>query len=390
MSRIARRLQQTSLAYQTAMPDPFLRHFFWTTPLATNATLASTSSSMVNRLVTQANAEPGSSPLNVVYGSPFNTQTATGAYSIPVWRVPLNQPRVPVWSRSDKYLYPGREVDLRATLDLGVPLPDVANIPDGSIAPSGTDGACIVLCGHEMWEFWQFAPSTPGTDPAGYDWRCVQGGYIADIRTHPGIWSSSSFFGGGSNGQVNGADWGVSASGISYLAMMLKYEDWIAPDILHPMSLSTFLTGGAGVEPNKLYPAVRNDKFNLTNSSDATADPYRLPEGTRFRLDPAFDIDTWANTHGLAQAGVDGATAAVLAKVLRCIRDYGMFITDTAGVLGFSAEANKVYGTPYGPATYDNRPIWGNFGQQMPWSSFQQIVAPTSDISVPGGTEDIY
>lgn len=367
-----------TLPAQAAAVTRNLGHPFWTTPLTASTPVAATSTSMVSRLTAQYGAVPGGSPLNGWYAAPYQTITNQDAYSLPIYRAPASQPRVPVWSRRDKG-------PLRAVLDAGVPVPDPTQLPGNRIGAAGTDSSCIIIQGDTAWEFWQFGPAEAGIDPPGYAWKCEQGGVLGDIRSHPGIWSGSSFFGGGSNGRPEGYDWGVSAAGFSYLGLLLKWEDWAAADILHPIALTLQLTGGADGEPSRLLPATRNDSGNLTNSPDTTANPYRIPEAARFRLPAGFDIPGWVAAHALPTAGANGTTAAILGKVLRCLRDFGMIVIDTGGVTAFSAEASSTFGTPYNTLSA-TAPDWGNFGQQVPWSSLLQVAAPTVDISAPTDT----
>ncbi|MGY1604677.1 hypothetical protein [Geodermatophilus sp. SYSU D00815] len=351
-----------------------LPHPFWTEPLPAEAPLAATSDDYVARLAFQAQLGPDSTPVSFGWAAPYNTAVSTTDYSLCIYTMPADWPRTKVYSRREK-------TGLQEVLDRGVPVPDPADLPDGNIAPEGTDGAIIIIQGTELWEFWQFGEG----GPSGYDWSCEQGGHMADYTTHPGWWAGSSAFGGGSDGRVEGYDWGVSACGQSYLGGILTAEDFYADAIRHPLPLALPITGAGSASPSHLLPATRYDQNNFTDADDATADPYRLPEGARFRLPADFDIEGWVAERALPpeEAGDDGSTAEVLSKVLVCLRDYGLFIAESAGIVGFSGEHEKVYGTPYHPYPADQIPLWGNFGQQLPWSSLVQVEPPTTDISVP-------
>lgn len=356
-----------------------LSHPFWTTPLSASAPLASTSADYVSRLAYQATMGQNSTPVSMPYGAPYNTGISTTDYSIAVYVMPEDAPRVPVWARDTG------KTGLQSQLDQGVPMPDPTKLPDGTVAPKGTDGAIIIICGDELWELWQVNPAEAGTDPAGYGWRCQQGGYMENYHTHPGWWSGSPFYGGGSNGRVSGYDWGVSASGQSYLGGILTAEDFYADAIEHLLPLALPITGAGASTPGMVLPATRYDQNNLTYASNEVADAYRLPEGARFRLPTSFDIEGWVSAHAVASSGQTGSTATVLRKILVCLRDYGLMIAESAGIVGFSGEHEKVYGTQYHPYTAAQKPQWGNFGQQLPWSSLVQVTAPTVDISVPMG-----
>lgn len=352
--------------------DRRLLHPFWTAPLPADVPLAATSMDYVARLVFQSTMGPDTSPVALPYGYPYNIGISTADYSLCIYVMPDDWPRTKVHSIREK-------TGLQEILDAGVPVPDPTDLPDGDIAPLGTDGAIIIIQGDELWELWQFRPG----GPAGYDWACEQGGHMANHRAHPGWWAGSAVFGGGEGPRVAGYDWGVSACGQSYLGGILTAEDYYGEAITHPLPLSLPITGAGSSTPSHVLPATRYDQANLTLATDEVADPYRLPEGARFRLPPSFDIEGWVSAKAQDSPSQTGCTADVLRKILVCLRDHGLFIAESAGIVGFSGEHEKVFGTPYHPYAAAERPQWGNFGLQLPWSSLVQIEVPTTDISVP-------
>jgi len=349
-----------------------LQHPFWSTPLAADTPLASTSSNYVSRLAAQAAMGPGTNP-GIPYGHPYNHETSVGNYSLPIYQMPAGWARQPVWHTRT------RAGDFQEILDRGVPVPNPAHLADGDIAPKGTDGALIIFdpATRELWEFWQWRPSTRG----GYTWEAEQGGYIRNIDKHPGWWAGSSWYGGGDGVRVNGYDWGVSACGQSYLGSLLTGEDFHGSAITHPLSLGLPITGPASGGPTHLLPASRYDWLTFGTGS---VENVRLPEGARFRLPHSFNIAGWVSANARPQADLYGTTAAVLTKLLVCLRDYGVFIGESAGVVQLMGEHEKTYGTQYNPYTAGQKPQWGNLGQAIPWSSLVQIAPPTVDISVPG------
>lgn len=350
-----------------------LGHPFWSTPLPADAAVAATSADYVARLAFQAAMGQETRPVALPYSYPFNIGISTTDYSVCIYVMPSDWPLTKVWSNREK-------TGLQEVLDRGVPVPDPADLPDGNVAPSGTDGSIIIIQGDQLWELWQFQPG----GPEGYPWSCEQAGHMADHDQHPGWWAGSAAFGGDQDGRVLGYDWGVSASGQSYLGGILTAEDFFADVISHPLPLALPITGEGSSTPPRLLPATRYDQLNLTYAPDEVADAYRLPEGARFRLPPSFDIDGWVSTHAQPAADETGSTAPVLAKILRCLRDHGLIVVESAGIVGFSGEHEKVFGTRYHPYGADQRPQWGNFGQQLPWTALVQLEPPTTDISVPG------
>lgn len=366
--------------------DPILGHPFWTTPLASSAPLAATSSVLVGRLTHQATMTKTSAPVAGAYNAPGNTITNgsntpppfASSFALPIYRMTPGTPRVPVFTIRPK-------TGLQTVLDNGVPLPDPAVLPGGTIPPSGTDGSVVVYDTQtgELWELWQLKTADDAradgyTVPDGYDWVCTQGGKMANRHTHPGIWSAPP-------------SWGVAASGLAKVGGMLTADDYFADEIRHPLGLSLPITGGAQTthpkEPSKVLPATRFDRMSLIPGGVAAqpaADLLRVPEGARFRLPAAFDVDAHVAALPTLAPSRFGTDPDTLRKILIAVRDYGMVVVDTAGVVAFSAEHPKTFGTPYNRYRLDQAPVWGNFGQQIPWDQLVQVAAPTVDISVSG------
>lgn len=372
-----------------------LNHPYWTTKLATNATVAPTSSMYVSRMVSQFNARTtGTTPL-VGYDPPYNTDVATGNYSICIYEMPANTPRIPVYSTSRKYYtdaVTGSTVELRDIYNAGIPLPTPnTNGLGANIAPAGSDGSIIVIdtATYELWELWRVKPATSSAALAGnYTWECSQGGYMKDYRFHPGWWSGSA------DGVIpRGGDFGVSASGSSYLGPILTGADFYATDITHPLTVALPITGGvAGVDARRILPATRYDEHNFTPTDATVANNYRIAEAVRFRLPPAKYTDayitTYANANGKSVADTTGSTAATLAKVLRCARDYGIIVCDSAQVIGYSAEHDMTYATPYNPYSTAQKPAWGDFGAQIPYADLVQVEVPLFQFHEQGAGPD--
>src|SRR5262249_54253504 len=107
--------------------------------------------------------------------------------SIPIYRVPANQPTVPVRvddTRSDPWA-----VQLRSQFAAGVPLPD--NFAPGD----GSDAEAVIYQPdtHKMWEGWVWVKTGAKVrNSAGQlvdEWEVNWGGYEADIRTNDGTWA---------------------------------------------------------------------------------------------------------------------------------------------------------------------------------------------------------
>jgi len=398
------------------MTDSIVRlyHPEFTTKIHPKAPLHDNSVNIAAALVAQFESEPfvngapkpGAGPIDAIAGGVYRTRISTGEYSIPSYRMPLDWPRTKVAQTSKEGAMRTKWITVNGVrryfqedLDKngGVPLPNPADLPDGLIQPEGTDGSVIITCGHELWEMFVFRALDPArsADAAalaeGYTFRCAQGGYIADTRYHPGWWASSR-----NESNPKGGDYGVGAPGCAYSGFTLTADDYNAPDILHPLSLSLYITGGEDAladdpgsvaRPDYFLPATRYDKYNYSRSSDLAVNRFRIPEGVRFRLPPEKWTDEYLNAYAAAkgrpQTDGYGATAPELAKFLRCLRDFGMVITDTAAnILGLSAEHNKTFGTQYNKA--EKKPNWGDPMLQFPWRDFVVVAPHPVQIAVPG------
>lgn len=165
---------------------------------------------------------------------------------------------------------------------------------------------------NEMWDFYNLwkddiggAVPAPG-GPYGVQ-TCRWGGYYRDVTTHPGIpalhigvdgWHSEHW----QNGAV--------ASSLPLMGGIILEEELYAGEIPHALSMQ--VPNGDGY----VWPAQRSD---LTGGT--------MSEGTRFRLNPSFDVDSISfpySAQGLASAKMI-ATAA---------QTYGIIVTDrTLGVM---------------------------------------------------------
>jgi hypothetical protein len=307
------------------------------------------------RLQAVAQMTMTSSPLHTYYDPPFTIQSDGGSYSVPLYQMPLNTPRVPVYTNRQR-------ATLQPVFDLGVPMPDPTLIPGGLVGASGTDAEAGIWCGNEYWEFWQLHPANPnaavgsiartGAD-LGYTWVCSQGGHITDITQI----SSANFHGGFYSGA---SVWGVLACGMSTLCGRLTAEDYWSGTISHALSLKIPLTLAG-----QLAPATRHDSFNFTNTPDAVANSYKLPQGAWFRLPVGFDTVGWAAAHHTQ------AAQNKVEMMCRAARDYGLIIDDSATVCQFDCEGTQSFGSPYNPWTANQAPNWGHVGIDLPWDQFQ-------------------
>jgi hypothetical protein len=374
--------RHTLLVSPSSQPESFRRlsHPWWSTPLADNAVVHPSSDRYVTALIAQLRGTPTTTPFAGGYPKPYNTITQSGDYSAPTYTVPTGTALQKVYVSDNKTVYVnGANTDLKTLMDKGVPVPDPTLMSSGTIAADGTDGHVMIfqtftaadgIATARLWEFWQFRPGTSTDVANGYPWRCAQGGYIEDVRYHSGWWQ-------GSDQGTSGGNWGVSASGASYANATLTGRDWArfqsGLPLDHPLILQVVFSGGqpedlasgALAGGNFFPPATRYDRMNSTGK--ANSDVYRIPEGTRYRLDPAVWTDaaiaSYAAANGTTSRG-DGATTAQLAWFLKGFRSHGFIAAESAGVVAIVAEHPKTFGTIYNP--YTAVPQWGNVLQQYP------------------------
>lgn len=340
------------------------RGSFWNCVVPRQTQIAQTSADYAARLWRQSRYGPTSTPVSGPYPRPWNTVINCTTYSVPVYNVPLDQPRTCVAlidtlgvRRTDSTWADGL-VDAWAS----VPLPLLEHCKPGvnrggsshQIEANGLDGHLVVICGREMWEFWRFRPEADGSFAASW------GGYVPDITRWSGVFTN---------------DWGARASGLGLACGLIRSSDIRAGLIRHGLALAVAASGWGPYSPLALAPAVRGDtRALLLGGSIEDIDTDRLPHGTRFRLPASFSVADWRERH----KDVQGLNSHLLAMLTQAVRDYGLTIVDSAtGVLACFAEDDRTFGTPYGPPM--RWPM--SFGshqrrlamQHLPWSEMEQI-----------------
>lgn len=332
-------------------------------PLADDEPLASTSADHVARLVRQVAYSPTSSPVSGPYPPPFNTAFNTTQYGVAWYDMPLDHPRIRVQYRdgsfpdSHEHGLPGKWAS--------VPVPDINECKpgtgyDGVLVPhqiqaNGTDGAVVITCGPEMWEFYKFTPDS--SVPSGY--RAHWGAYTENYTTFNGIHRNY---------------WGSRASGVMLLGGIVTRLDEARGSIDHAITIALPCTGEGASTPQQIDPCYRGDTGSpgLTPSSGPLIDADRMPHGARFRLAHDFDVTAWVQS----KIAISGVNPVLMAELCKAIRDYGLMTVDTSGIVTFVAEDPRSYGTPYNP--YATRPPGlGNYTKEtclhLPWAHLQQL-----------------
>lgn len=301
---------------QPPVVDPLGRPFsptsFWNKPLADNVPLAPDSSKLVGELKRQV----------TTYTPWLNTHE----YSTPVYRVPRNQPRVRV--TLDTY-----GPDLQQTW-ASVPIP--ANAREAS----GTDSHMVVWqpSTDTMWEFWLAKKKADG-------WHARWGGTIYNASRHHGYFTHK--------GATD--NWGATATGLPLLGGLITLEDLKRGRIDHALAIA-LVEAKTGAH---VWPAQRNDGYHWTPGIHA------VPEGTRFRLDPRFDVEKM--------------NASPFIKMLaRAAQRYGIVVRDKSGSVALYGEDPTPHGgaNPW-PSVWEGG--WPNhiLRGQFPWDRLQ-VVSPNA------------
>jgi hypothetical protein len=279
--------------------------------------------------------------VHAYYGS---ATVNTTSYSPPVYTASADQPTqtVAVWDCQHKgYLDSGL-----AAAFAQVPLPPQAR------PAQGTDAELVLWqpATDTVWEFWRLQRNGSG-------WAACWGGRIQRASTSAGVFA---------------APYGTAATGLSLLGGLMRIDELQRGEIDHVIEVALVRTR-AGVFS---WPANRTDGW--------VHDPNEVPEGMRFRLDPAVNVDALP----MSAAGK---------TIAKAIQSYGMIVRDKAGSVAFYAEnpqpAIDAGGTNPYAAIFGGRQAY-QVMDGFPWDhlealpfdygkGIQPTAAPASDSSIP-------
>jgi hypothetical protein len=260
-------------------------------------------------------SNPALSPNSAALVANFDTFASAGVtinnndYSVPIYTVPAGQPTVNVANE------PGCGTD--PTLDQ---MMSAVPIPANAQPANGSDHSLIIdqPSSDTVWEIW-----VAQKDAAGHWSRCY-GGEITHASQSNGVFPYP---------------YGLSASGMSYLAASIKVSELRAGNIPHAISVNV----PCGAPP--VPPANRSDGGGSISSGC-------IPEGAHFRLDPTLDL------------GGLGLSPGAL-TIARAIQTYGMYVTDQAGATVMMGEDIVSAGqNPYPALGLD---VWPPLGG-IPWN----------------------
>jgi hypothetical protein len=291
----------------------FASDSIWNTPLGDDVPIAR--SDLAERLARQAAYSDVSTPVRGFYGAGYQVNVNEEQFSVPVWTVPADQPRVPVRLLDERGAPrpPGWAQGLPERL-ADVPLPTDVD----QLQADGSDAHLVVWqpSTDTMWEFWVFARDArePATFTAAY------GARLDGVSRASGVLPNQ---------------WGARATSLALAGGLVRMADYEAGRIPHALALAVPV-----IADGHLPPATRDDGPGASVAA-GPAQQDAVPEGAHFRLPAGYDC-----------AGRAEGAPLLVRLLCEAARDYGMYVVDrTGGTVSFYAEDDRTAGTPYGPAS---------------------------------------
>ncbi|MDE2181442.1 MAG: DUF4124 domain-containing protein [Alphaproteobacteria bacterium] len=301
-----------SPAARAAGPYPhFAQNSFWYVPVPRSALLDPKSPAYVDDFLRQLARHDGNVGIN------------TFAYSSPIYVV---GPRVATVRVTQWDCHSGHFDRGLAEQWASVPVPTYASSADG------TDAEMTIYqpSTDRMWEFWR-ARHESGA------WQACWGGRMDNVSTSDGIWPPH---------------YGATATGLPFAGGEINVPELRGGAIHHVIGISL-----VELEHWRTYswPANRSDGWNPKN------DPNRIPEGTRFRLDPSINLNS-LSLHPVARI------------IGKAAQTYGFVVWDKAGGISLRAENPKAFILLGEPNPYDA--LWNGTPSYrilagFPWNRLQ-------------------
>ncbi|MRW90455.1 hypothetical protein GJ699_10705 [Duganella sp. FT80W] len=285
---------------------------FWYQPIPANVTLHANSAGYVADFLRQ---------IRTYYG---NVTINTTAYASPVFQPPAGIASVKVtqWDCQHK----GYLDSSLAQQWASVPVPSAATPSDGS------DGEMTIYqpSSNTLWEFWQ-ARKVSG------QWQACWGGRMTNVAASSGIWPPG---------------YGTTATGLPFIGGQITAEELKRGEIRHVIGIALVDLEKAGIYS---WPANRSDGYNPGNAAN------RIPEGSRFRLDPNLNVEAIA-MHPVARI------------IARAAQKYGFVVWDKAGAISLRVQNPKSYtalgqADPY-TALFNGTPNYALLNG-FPWDKLQ-------------------
>jgi hypothetical protein len=261
----------------------FARNGPWNTRLPRQVPLAGNSQAIVDNISLDKQNNFGSWAIN------------TDEYSAPIYYVGHDTPKRR-WTWTNCLGLPDQSAVIGDSLAAVPTLPDM-------IVSKGTDESVAIYqpSTDTYWDFWRAEKDANG------NWSACWGGKIDHYSRNKGIFTNPL---------------GATATGLPFGAFTIRIEELRRGYIDHALNIVTVRTR---VDCNS-WPASRND--GNTVGEDIPC------EGQRFRLDPAFDVNT--------------LTSPAARTIARAMQEYGLIMTDKGGALVTYAEDPRPYMASHG------------------------------------------
>jgi hypothetical protein len=267
----------------------------------------------------------------------------TTSCGMPIFWADATTPRVPVALDHPSYMDPAL---IQAWASVPMPAEaEVATCSDRNFAvlqqqPDGTV---------TQWEFWNAT-----RDAATGRWTAKWGGVTQDVAADRGVasplaWRSPAKDPARERRATHG--WNVTASSVSMTAGVVTFDDLRRGSIDHALSMA--LTDTA--KSTWLWPAQRTD--------GGLTDRHAIPEGVRFRLDPALDLDRIE-------------MVPMVRMLAEAAQRFGIVVRDR------TADANVLYTEQPRPGRRNPvTPLLGGKGArdalaEFPWAELEVVDAP--------------
>jgi hypothetical protein len=308
-SRTLATVQSSSEVYTDAVFSPAS---FWYAALPVDAPLHPDSAAFVDDFVRQKDALYGTVNIN------------TRSYASPVFIAGVNASTTRVaYSNCQQKRHPETALEQQWA---AVPIPPYAAAADGSDA----EMTIYQPSTNTLWEFWR-------ADKVHGQWQACWGGRMQDADAGDGTWL---------------APYGATATGLPFLGGQITAEELRRGEIRHAIGISLVDVEAAAVFS---WPAKRSDGVNPDKAAN------RIPQGLRFRLDPAIDVDALPM----------GTAGRIIAKAAQ---KYGFVVWDQAGAISIRVQNPKSYtargqGDPY-VALFDGKPSYAVL-DGFPWRRLQ-------------------
>jgi hypothetical protein len=297
---------------QTGTRPVFAPGSFWYRPVPRDVALDPNSANYVSEFLRQ---------LHAYYGT---VGISTTAYSSPVYAAGPDVPAQPVaqWD-CHKSGYVDRDLTRQWA---AVPIPSYAQPADG------TDAEMTIYqpSTDRMWEFWR-------ARRVGGQWQACWGGGMQNVSRNAGIWAPH---------------YGAAATGLPFAPGQITVDDLRSGAIRHVMGIALV---DAQLGSVLSWPANRSDGYNPKNA------PNRIPEGTRFRLDPSVNVDALP-IHPVAK------------MVAKAAQTYGFVVWDKGGSISLRFQNPKDFtltgkDNPY-PQLWNGTPSYKILAG-IPWDRLQ-------------------